>query len=121
MESQIVNADPKYTKVNLIEPSPHGFIHIAVAMRPGGIPVVLPSADRSRLLTALKEFARQLEQLDAVVRATTFRAIIVSPRARQSAYLKERGDAIRPPNVDVVVLVETVSPAAIDEVKSTSQ
>jgi hypothetical protein len=121
MEPQIVNADPKYAPVDLMEPSPHGFIHVAAAVRPGRLPLVLPSRDRSRLLAALNELARQLAGLDAVDRATVFRAIVMPPTARQSAYLQERGDALHPPNFDVVVLVETGSPAIIDEVRGASQ
>lgn len=121
MEPKIVNADPRYGKVDLIEPSSHGFIHIAAAVHPGRIPLILPDTDRSRLLAALKELARQLEALDSVERAPTFRAIVMPPTARQSAYLRERGTAIHTPDFDVVVLIETVTLAAIDEVQGTPQ
>lgn len=118
MEPQLVNADPRYTKAALVEPSPHGFILIAATVHPGSLPVVLPNRKRSQLLAALKELARQLEQLDAVVRASVFRARVMPPTVRQSAYLKRLGNALRVPNFDVVVLIETSAPDAIPDVQT---
>jgi hypothetical protein len=119
MEPRIVNADPKYTKVKLIEPTTLGYIHVAAAVRPGSLPLVLPSGARSRLLAALKEMARQLEQLDEVVSATVFRARILPPTTRSSSYLTGRKGTLHVPHFDVVVLIETASPAAIPDVQAT--
>lgn len=118
MEPHIVNADPRYAKAALIEPSPHGFILVAATVRPGPLPITLPSRARSQLLAALKELARQLEQLDAVVQTSVFRATVMPPTARQSAYLRDRGSAIHVPNFDAVVLIETTSPDVIRDVQA---
>lgn len=47
MEPKIVNAEPRYSKTTLIEPSPHGFLHIA------GWYAVETGVDNSMVLTPL--------------------------------------------------------------------
>lgn len=121
MEPQIVNENPAYAPVHLIEPSAHGYIHIAAAVHPGRIPLILPNRDRSRTLVALDELVRQLEEVEGVVRASVFRAIVMPPTVRMSEYLRERGDAVQAPRFDVVVLVETASPDASERVEQTPQ
>ena len=119
-ELRIVNPDPRYPKAKLIEPTTLGYIYLAAAVRPPGrIPLVLPSTQRSRLLRHLKELARGVERLDEVVKATVFRAIVMPPTARFSSYLKQRGDSIHLANFDVVVLLQTTSPAAARKVQAT--
>ncbi|MGH2370011.1 MAG: hypothetical protein ACRDI2_17675 [Chloroflexota bacterium] len=117
-ELRIVNPDPRYSKVRQIEPTTLGYLYVAATVRPGPIPLVLPSVDRSSLLVRLKELARGLERLDAVVKATVFRALVIPPTARLNAYLRERGTSVRVPRFDVVVLVETTSPEATRDVQA---
>lgn len=118
MAAQLVNAEPQYAKVNLVEPTTLGYIHVAATVRPGPIPLVLPSAARAQLLAALKELARQLEQLDAVVSTDVFRASFLPPAAQSSSYLKGQAATLHLPRFDVVVLIETSSPAAIADVQA---
>src|SRR3954464_4701826 len=119
-ELRIVNPDPRYPKARLIEPTTLGYIYLAAPVRPPGrLPLVLPSLERSRLLRHLKELARGIERLNEVVKATVFRAIVMPPTARFSSYLKQRGASIHLANFDVVVLIQTTSPAAARKVQET--
>ncbi len=34
MELRIVNPDPRYSRVSLLEPAPFGYLHMAAAVRP---------------------------------------------------------------------------------------
>src|SRR5688572_19700533 len=116
MELRLVNPDPRYSQVTLIEPTTLGYLYVAATVRPSPIPLVLPSAERSRLLKRLKELAREIERLDEVVKATVFRAIVMPPTTRLSSYLRGRGATLRVANFDVVLLIQTSSPATAYEV-----
>jgi len=117
MPLELVNPDPRYTKVHLIEPAPLGYLHLAAdvqaAHRPG--PVLRRSRDKQQLLGVLKWHARQLAQLGTVESATVYDAIAFTPPAGD---IKNR--PIRPAWFDVVVLVETASPGAAGEVRAAS-
>src|SRR5262249_62175232 len=114
------NADPRYTRAKLIEPTTLGYIYIAASVRRSPLPLVLPSAERRKLLRRLKGLARTIEQLDEVVKATVFRAIVMPPTARMSSYLKERGAAVHVADFDVMVLIQTTSPATARAVRATT-
>jgi hypothetical protein len=79
--------------------------------------LVPPHARRQRLLAKLKTMARRLEHGQAVRRARVFRAIVRPPTARFSAYLRERGRAAPVADFDVLVLIETDSPASARDVR----
>ena len=114
MELKIVNPDPAYATVTLIEPATRGYIHVAAEVRPRRLPFLqrLPAGrEKSALIGRLTQLARQLEDLEAVEKVTVFDALAIAPA--RSAYLKERGDSIRVPRFDVVVLIETTSPALL--------
>ena len=123
MELTIVNPDPAYAAVKLVEPATLGYIHVAAEVRPRRLLLLrslqrLPAGrEKSALIGRLTELARQLEDLEAVEKVTVFDALAIAPA--RSAYLKERGDSIRVPRFDVVVLIETTSPAVIRDVQST--
>jgi hypothetical protein len=120
MELNIVNPDPAYATVKLVEPTTRGYIHVAAEVRPRRLPFLqrLPAGrEKSALIGRLTELARQLEDLEAVEKVTVFDALAIAPA--RSAYLKERGDSIRVPRFDIVVLIETTSPAVIREVQRT--
>jgi hypothetical protein len=70
------------------------------------------------LLVRLKELARVLERVDAVTKATVFRAIVEPPTARFSGYLRERGPSLRVANYDVMLLIQTTSPASTLEARN---
>jgi hypothetical protein len=116
MTLQIVNANPKYSKVKLIEPTTLGYIHIAAEVRPRSLPFLPNGREKSELITRLKELARDLEQLDAVEKVTVFDALAFAP---PSAYVKERGDAVHVAHFDIVVLIETKEPASAGDVQTT--
>jgi hypothetical protein len=120
MELKIVNPDPAYATIKLGEPATRGYIHVAAEVRPRRLPFLqrLPAGrEKSALINRLTELARQLERLDAVEKVTIFDALAIAPA--RSAYLKERGDSIHVPRFDIVVLIETTSPAVIREVQGT--
>jgi len=115
MPLHLVNPDPRYNRVRLIEPSPLGYIHLAAEVEPR-FPL-LPSSHRKRaLLGHLKGLARQLEQLEGVQRVTVYDAIGMPPLERLPG-VRERADSIRVARFDVAVLVETHSPAATVDVQ----
>jgi hypothetical protein len=115
MPLELVNPDPRYSKVHLIEPAPLGYLHLAADVqaphRPG--PVLRRSRDKHQLLGVLKWQARQVAQLDTVERVTVYDAIAFTPPAGD---IKNR--PMRPAWFDVVVLVETGSPDATREVRT---
>jgi hypothetical protein len=119
VEPRIVSPDPKYGKAKLIEPTTLGYLYVAAAFRPGRLPYVLPNGERSNLLKDLKDLARGVEQRDDVVKASVFRAIFMPPTARTSSYVKQRGTSLRVANFDVMVLVQTTTPATAREVQMT--
>ena len=117
MPVQLVNPDPRYGKVHLIDPAPLGYLHLAgdvqAAHRPG--PVLRRSRDKQQLLGVLKWQAGQLAQLDAVERATVYDALVFTAPGGD---VNDPSVRVRPAWFDVVVLVETVSPEATGEVRA---
>ena len=116
MELMIVNTDPKYAAVKLIEPTTLGYIHVAAEVAPRRLPFLPNGREKSKLLTRLRELAHRLEQLAAVERVTVFDAIAFAP---PSAYIKGRGDAVHVAHFDIVVLIETTSPESARDVQTT--
>lgn len=124
MELRIVNPDPEYKPVKLIEPTRLGYIHLAAEVSPLPIPpqrlpFVPGGRAKTELLGTLNALADRLEQLDTVEKATVFDAVAIPPTSRFSSYLKERADSIHPASFDVVVLIETASPEAARQVQQT--
>jgi hypothetical protein len=119
MALELVNPQPRYGKVHLIEPAPLGYLHLAAdvqaAHRPG--PVLRRSRDKHQLLGVLKWQARQLAQLDTVERATVYDALAFTP---PGGYVKDRPAPLPPAWFDVAVLVETATPEAASEVRAAS-
>jgi hypothetical protein len=116
MELEIVNPQPKYPPVTLINPAPYGYVQLSAVVDPprGRVPFPRRSSQKAALLTHLARLSRQLEAIEVVEKATVYRAIMTPP---PSGYAKEH--ASRPARYDVVVLVETNSPDAIGEVEGT--
>lgn len=116
MPVQLVNPDPRYGKAHVIEPAPLGYLHLAAdveaAHRPG--PVLRRSRDKQQLFGVLKWQARQLAGLAAVETVTVYDALAFSPAGGDPAVRS----ALRPAWFDVVILVETVSPEAVTEVRA---
>jgi hypothetical protein len=115
MPVELVNPDPRYGKVHLIEPAPLGYVHLAAevqaAHRPG--PVLRRGRDKHQLLGVLKWQARQLAELDAVEQVTVYDAIAFAPPGGEA---KDR--AAPAAWFDVAVLAELRSPEAAGEVRA---
>jgi GNAT superfamily N-acetyltransferase len=109
MELKIVNSRPKYRPVRLADPPPLGYLHIAAAVEPpaGRAPLPGSSAQKAALLSRLTALTGELQDIDEVVRATVYTAVVVPP---PSGYAKPAG---HPARYDVAVLVETTSPETI--------
>ena len=115
MDLRIVNPQPRYGRVQLIEPPPLGYIQVAAAVEPPSRgPLPGRSVHKRALLANPKSLARRLENLETVAKATVYRAIVVPPPA---GYAKEKATHVA--RYDVVVLIETTSPEVIDEVQRT--
>jgi hypothetical protein len=116
MALRIVNPQPKYPPVKLIEPAPLGYLQVAAAVDPPRGPTPLPgkSPQKAALLSRLTSLARQLARQGTVETATVYRAILIPPpggSAKQQATHLAR--------YDVVVLIETTSPQVLGEVQAT--
>lgn len=118
MELTIVNPHPKYPRVGLRQPPPTGYLHLAAVVEPtwGRTPFPRHSPAKARLLRQLKASAADLARLDAVTKATVYRATLIPPPGRDAQRL-----ASHPARYDVAVLIETPTVAGLDEVESTSQ
>lgn len=113
MDLKIVNPTARYGRVRLMEPPALGYILVSAAVEPptrGPRPGT--SARKRSLLANLKSLAAQLEGLDAVEKATVYRAIVVPPPV---GYAKQKASHVA--RYDVVVLIETTTPEAIGEVQ----
>ena len=114
MDLQLVNPQPRYAKVTLVEPPPLGYIHVAATVDPprGRRPFPGRSRKKAALLTRWGSLARELERLAIVERVTVYRAILFAPPAGAAS------QASRLARYDVVVLIETTSPEALGEVQT---
>jgi hypothetical protein len=118
MELTIVNPDPKYARVRLIEPPPTGYLLLAAVVEPplGRTPFPRRSPRKAALLSELKAHAASLERLEAVTKATVYRAALVPPTNPDAQRM-----AARPARYDVVVLVETATVDAIGEAEASPE
>jgi hypothetical protein len=118
MELTIVNPNPKYARVRLMEPPPTGYLLVAAVVEPalGRTPFPRRSARKAALLSELKAQAASLERLEAVTKATVYRAALLPPVNPDAQRM-----AARPAHYDVVVLVETVTVDAATEVEASPE
>jgi hypothetical protein len=117
-ELRIVHLNPKYGKARLVEPTSLGYIHVAAKVDPRRLPFQPNSRKKGALLNELKRVAYELKQLGAVEKVTIFDAIALPP-ANRLPYIRERADTLHLARFDVVVLIETTSPAAARTVETT--
>jgi hypothetical protein len=119
MPVKLVNQDPRYGKAHFVEPTPLGYLllaaDVAAAHRPG--PVLRRSRDKEQLFGVLKWQARQLAEMEAVETATVFDALAFSPAGGDA---KGQSARLKPAWFDAVVLIETVSPDAMGEVRASA-
>lgn len=118
MELTIVNPHPKYPRVGLIEPPPTGYLLLAAVVEPalGRTPFPRRSARKAALLSELKAQAASLERLEAVTKATVYRAALVPPVNPDAQRM-----GARPARYDVVVLVETATVDVIGDVEASPE
>src|SRR5215468_8677243 len=116
MPVQLVSQDPRYGKVQLMEPAPLGYLHLAAdveaAHRPG--PLLRRSRDKQQLFGALKWQARRLAEQKAVETVTVYDALAFVPPGGD---LEGPSKPLQRAWFDVVILIETVSPDAAREVR----
>ncbi|MFA1545610.1 hypothetical protein [Actinomadura chokoriensis] len=106
MTVTIRNPRTKYPRATLREPAPYGYVYVGATVDPPGrAPFVRRSAHRRDVLAALKAHASRLEELDTVVKATVYRAVLMPP-------------APGAPRFDAVVLIETTAPETIGDVRA---
>jgi hypothetical protein len=119
VDLQLVNPDPRYSKVRLIEPAPLGYVHVAAEVRAPKRPgPVLLSRERSQLVGALNVLGRQLERVPGVQKVTVYEAMAFG---LPSAYVRQRATSIQPARFDVVVLAETDSPDVTPDVRGSTE
>jgi hypothetical protein len=106
MELTIVNPHPKYPRVGLIEPPQTGYLLLAAVVEPtiGRTPFPRGGSRKTALLAELKALAASLERLEAVTKATVYRAALIPPPGRDAQRM-----AARPAQYDVVTLIETTT------------
>jgi hypothetical protein len=115
MDPTIVNAKPKYRPATLVEPPALGYLLLSADVEPPSGPRPFPaSSDRkTALLGRLKSAAAELAQVDAVERATVYRTVLAPPPTGSARKLEH------PARYDVIVLVETTTPAELDTLPAT--
>ncbi|HLZ57650.1 MAG TPA: hypothetical protein VKR06_11935, partial [Ktedonosporobacter sp.] len=116
MELQIVNPDPRYSTVKLMEPTALGYLHVAAQVRPRSLPFLPNGREKSELLSRLKESVQHLAEEEGATRVTLFDAIAFAP---PSAYVKEQAGRVHLAHFDIVVLIETTSPEVAHIVQTT--
>jgi hypothetical protein len=118
MELTIVNPQPKYSRVRLMEPPPTGYLLLAAVVEPtiGRTPFPRRSPRKTALLTELKAQAASLERLDAVTKATVYRGALIPPVNPDAQRM-----GARPARYDVVVLVETATVDATGEAEASPE
>jgi hypothetical protein len=115
MQLQILGPQGRYPRPQLVDPPPRGYLHLGAVVEPppGRAPFTRTSPTKNALLERLKSLARQAESVEAVEKATVYKAVVVPPVV---GYAK-RPD-VHPARYDVVALVETSSPDDIGKVQA---
>jgi hypothetical protein len=112
----VVNASERFPKVPaLVEPTTSGYILDAaqVDRRPPFLP---NSREKRRLISLCKQWCRELEADPNVVSAVVFDAILIPPG--RGEFIKERPGRVHIARFDLVILIETTSPQAIDAIEA---
>lgn len=100
---RIVNAELRFPRVDLIEPSASRFIHIAaeIESRPPFLP---DSSAKKQVLAKAKDACTRLAREPGVESAAVFTAILVPPGLGE--YAKQRADRLHIARFDLAVLIE---------------
>src|SRR6266545_1737876 len=112
MELTLLNRQDRFPRAHLTDPPQRGYLHLAAVVEPpaGRTPFPRTSPAKAALLERLKSLAGRVEDLDAVVKATVHRAVVVPPAGGYA-----RREDVHQARYDVVVLVETTSVDTIGE------
>jgi hypothetical protein len=81
MEAEIVNPQPKYQRVALIEPASAGYLHITALVEPtlGRTPIPRRTAHKAALLSELKTPAARLERHEAAAETGLNNSTLLGP------------------------------------------
>jgi hypothetical protein len=116
MTAKIVNTPRDLGAGTAVTPLPYGYLLIgAMVAPPSGPPFVRNDDRRSAVLTRLADHLRGVARLEPVVRATGYRAVLITP-GRPPRFKPD----LRPPRFDVVALVETNAPESLRDVGSSA-
>jgi hypothetical protein len=112
MPMTIVNPRQDLGVASLAAPPPYGYLFLGATIAPPtGPPFVRPNDTRRVVLARVSEHLERLAQLEPVVRATGYRAVVIPP-GRPPAFRPD----LEPPRFDIAVLVETESPGSLAEI-----
>jgi len=112
MNATIVNPRQDRGPAAGITPPGYGYLLIGASIAPPvGPPFVRRHPTRQRVLDELPARLAEARGIDAVERATAYRAVLMPP-ARPPSWRP----TLEPPRYDVACLVETTSPNALDSV-----
>jgi hypothetical protein len=112
----IVHPQHDLGAASLVAPPAYGYLVFGASVAPpSGPPLVRRNATRRSVQTRIAEHLVRLAELEPVVRATGFRAIVIPP-ARPPDFRPD----LEPPRFDLMALVETDSPESLPEVAASS-
>ena len=97
----------KWMPVRLIEPTPDGFLLVAISTGPWRVPPALPRPRRRKVLAQLRQLAIALEAQPEVEESSVFEGTLRPPGNRSLA-----GQWSGPVEYDAVMLVRTSTPQA---------
>lgn len=107
--------DEEAVRVRLIDPTGDGFLMLAAEVGRFAGPLPVPSRGRRRLLDRAARLCGRLAARDDVVDAVTFEGAL-RPPGEGRELLRRAG--VRPARYDVVILIRTTTPTAVDAVRS---
>jgi hypothetical protein len=114
MPATILNPKQDLGLVAPAQPPPYGYLLLGATIAPPtGPPVVRRDARRTAIAARLTELLSPVAGLEPVVRATAFRAALMPPGRPP-----EFRPTLQVPRHDVVVMVETDSPASLERVSA---
>ena len=107
-----------FPRVRLIDPIDSGFMLLAAEVdRPQGPLFLFASRRKRRLIEDCKQLCDRIRQQAGIRDASVFQAL-VAPPGGDSPYLRRRGESIHVARFDVVILIETESLKAADDIRS---
>lgn len=105
----VTEPELSYPRATFTKPLPYGYVYIGFRVDPPGrFPFVRGSAKRRGVISDCKRVARQLANLSDVISATVYEAVVIPPVAGS-------------PRFDVLVLIETTSPASAATVQAAEE